>query len=94
MVNESKMDIANIPYGCICSEATFKLLKKHFEGVSNKSITNIATVYGIKVRVEKLFPDETCWVLNEQIMKKLRRMDYQHYYTKCFFLKRTNCVQI
>jgi len=75
MVIESKKDIANAPYGCICSEATFKLLKKHFEGISDKAISNLtmATVYGIKVRVEKLFPDETCWVLNRENYEEVEK---------------------
>ena len=73
MVNESKKDIANIPYGFLCSEATAILLKKQFEQHINQEIQSLISVLGLEMLVVEFFSDECIWVLDEEDFKDVKK---------------------
>jgi len=73
-IDKAKIKIGENPYGIICSEDTFDLLKKHSEDLTNQVVPSIATISGLKVKVidSYLFTD-IIWVLNKENYEEVEK---------------------
>lgn len=65
MYDKMKMNTSD-SYGLLCSGSTKELLTKHCEEISNQSVRELMTIYGLKIQAIPYWPDDLLWLLNKR----------------------------